>query len=413
VDASTGTFVFPPTGQGQSGDVLFRRLQVDNDDLDPAQNPSAVYVVEGQLVAPDDAAGGKSQNNASWRRTIVSGTPPNLAVVLTGPTRREQPAILAWRESDPAVKVEMVTAPDGLVAVGSRATDLGGGLWHYEYAVQNLTSHRSVGSFAVRLPPSAHVTGVGFHDVDYHSGEPYAAADWPAVLGSDGSSRTLTWATTPHDVDPNANALRWGTLYNFRFQADVPPDPSGTATLGLFRPGVPVSFQAAVVAPELCQAPLAVEEDCSDGTDDDCDGALDCADADCCASAACSGPDGDGDGFGLCDCDDANAAIWATPGEVEALTLSGAALTWAPPQAPGAAAVTYQALRAPSPGSFWFQAECLADPDPTDAYAIDGDVPASGAVLSYLVRASNACPWGLGTLGRASNRSPRWAPACP
>jgi hypothetical protein len=55
----------------------------------------------------------------------------------------------------------------------------------------------------------------------------------------------------------------------------------------------------------------------------------------------------------------------------------------------------------------------MADPDPADAYVIDGDVPVSGAFLSYLVRATNACPSGLGTLGRASNRSLRWAAACP
>lgn len=410
VDASTGMFPFPSTGRGEMGNVLFRRLQVDNDDLDPAQNAGAIYVVEGELVSEDDAAGGKVGNNASWRAATVAGVLPNLSVTLVGSTRPEQPAILAWRESDPFVTIKMVSTPDGIVAVGSRATDLGGGWWHYEYAVQNLTSHRSVGSFKVPLPGGAQVTNAGFHDVDYHSGEPYDLTDWPAAVGSDG----ITWATTPYGVNPNANALRWGTLYNFRFDVDVPPDPAGAATLGLFRPGLPATFTAAVVAPRACAGvPALVEGNCADGVDEDCDGARDCADADCCDAASCVGTDADGDGFALCDCDDGDPALWAVPGEVPDLTLSSAELHWLPPPAPGALSVTYQVLRASAPASFAEQATCLADPDASDLDASDDEVPSPGGLRAYLVRAVNACPFGQGALGRASSNVPRRGPDCP
>ena len=32
----------------------------------------------------------------------------------------------------------------------------------------------------------------------------------------------VAWATTPFAANNNANAIRWGTLYNFRFDASLP-----------------------------------------------------------------------------------------------------------------------------------------------------------------------------------------------
>jgi hypothetical protein len=46
----------------------------------------------------------------------------------------------------------------------------------------------------------------------------------------------VSWATTPHSTDVNANAIRWGTMYNFRFDSNSPP-VSGPVTIGLFKPG--------------------------------------------------------------------------------------------------------------------------------------------------------------------------------
>ena len=49
-------------------------------------------------------------------------------------------------------------------------------------------------------------------------------------------SAGVSWSTETFDQNPDANALRWGTLYNFRFDADVPPT-TGEARIGLFEPG--------------------------------------------------------------------------------------------------------------------------------------------------------------------------------
>jgi hypothetical protein len=101
----------------------------------------------------------------------------------------------------------------------------------------------------------------GFHDVDYHSGEPYDLTDWPV---NDGGG-ALTWACTPHAVNPNANALRWGTLYNFRFDADSPP-VSGIATLALFRPGTPAAMTVEVLRPaDMLRGDLNCDGQVNDG----------------------------------------------------------------------------------------------------------------------------------------------------
>jgi hypothetical protein len=89
------------------------------------------------------------------------------------------------------------------------------------------------------------VTNIGFHDIDPHSGEPYDASDWSSVRTVDG----VIWSSPEtYDQNMNSNALRWGTLYNFWFDADAPPTES-QAEIGLFRPGVAASPLVTVDGP--------------------------------------------------------------------------------------------------------------------------------------------------------------------
>jgi hypothetical protein len=143
---------------------------------------------------------------------------------------------------------------------------LGGCTWHYEYAVQNLNSHQSGGTFSVDLPDGVNVTNIGFHDVDYHSGEPYSGTDWTASV----SGNAITWATQPFAVNANANALRWASLYNFRFDADAPPTCYGNATIGLFRtPSRSVSaFMVCPRAGDSCFKDGDIDRDCDVDGDD-------------------------------------------------------------------------------------------------------------------------------------------------
>ncbi|MCH7591436.1 MAG: hypothetical protein IH989_01470, partial [Planctomycetes bacterium] len=268
VNAHTGLFTFPrdiPNVSCIGCSTIDRRLQVHNEDLD---NPGALYFVEAQYVALDDAGWGHGNNNASYRpmffiqprcdfnlqtscesdadctgpgrcatnlaatcesdsecpgaglceinasifcdtgadcpiageacikcRPDACGWPSScpasipldgFCATVSGSTRREQAAIRAWRDHDASVVETDVQIPgEGLLLLAAKAVAIGGGRWRYEYAVQNLNSDRGAGSFSIPLPTGAVVDGVGFHDVDYHSGEPYAA------------TRCMTCETTP------------------------------------------------------------------------------------------------------------------------------------------------------------------------------------------------------------------------
>ena len=397
VDPVTGVFPWPPFDYGNGGTVLSKRLQVHNVDVDPGLNPGATYFVEIQYVARDDSAGAMQHNNASHRKAAVVVPEPGVfELTLLDETQRELPAIKAWQAADPGVRLSTVDA-DGRFYVGARATQLANGRWRYEYAIQNLSSHEAARSFTVPVAAGVRIRNIGFHDVDYHSGEPFDGTNWPGV--HDDVADHVRWFTATFVQNPNANALRWGTLYNFRFEADHPPG-TGAAVIGLFRGGGQVV--AATLAPQAC-TPVAPDElDCANGLDEDCDGLDDCADLDCCTVAACEdGIDADGDHVADCDCNDADDSVWSTPGEARDLSAAQQAgtttLAWSPPLDAGADVVRYAAVRSTSVSDFASAAVCLALADPSEPAATDAQTPAPNGLFCYLVRAENDCPGGVGT----------------
>ncbi|RMF81031.1 MAG: DUF4215 domain-containing protein [Planctomycetota bacterium] len=273
VNAATGEFTYPFFLEGVTGDSIFKRLQVHISDLDPAQNGGGQYFVEGHYVSPDDAAAKNNINNASYRPATISGSGNSWSASVTGTTVREQQGIRAWGDTVAGVtEVEVKVPNDGLIIIASEVTDLGGGVWHYEYAIQNMNSDRSVQSVSIPVGDCANVSNIEFHDVDYHSGEPYDGTDWSVTC----TAGVLVWQTTPYSVDQNANALRWGTMYNFRFDATVPP-ATASMTLGLFKPGTPASVSALVRGPDTgpidCNGNgIADNEDILNGASLDCNG---------------------------------------------------------------------------------------------------------------------------------------------
>lgn len=239
VNGTTGAYPFPYTEQPGPYNAYVERAKVAVTDVDPALNPGALFFAEGHYVAPDDATEGNGLNNASHRQVTIGGS-PNYTMSLTGTFHEQEPGIYAWKHADAGVElvdVDVAGTPIERFIAARRVTDLGAGLWHYEYALYNLNSDRSGQSFTVTFAHPTNISSIGFHDVDSHSGEPYDTTDW--AVSTDASS--VTWSTDDFATDANANALRWATLYSFWFDADGGPTDISAHMLGLFKPGSPAA----------------------------------------------------------------------------------------------------------------------------------------------------------------------------
>ncbi|MGH2650253.1 MAG: FlgD immunoglobulin-like domain containing protein [Actinomycetota bacterium] len=210
---------------GSSGhDPLAHRLVAADADL---ANSGAVYSYEARYMVQGDGQPANnwghrrctmSWNGVAWSFTTPDSNPPGNNPLVEGPV------LGGWGDASDTFDA----APgDGQVMLAVQTTDLGGGTWHYEYALLNLTSDRQIRSFSLPVLGVANIAGIGFHDNDAN-----AANDWQVTLDGD----TITWQTETFAQNPNANALVFGYMYNFRFDADAAPGPL-TAALGLYKPG--------------------------------------------------------------------------------------------------------------------------------------------------------------------------------
>jgi hypothetical protein len=228
------------------------RCQVHDADLDPDLNPGATYYSEGFYLMLDDV---DVMNSAAWKPiTVIPQEPNHWAFGMTGSSTPPITgfAIDAWTGSKQVMfaqemPVEEFVSPDGRAILASKVKFLGGGMWHYEYALLNIDMDRQIGSLSIPIAPGTIVTNVGFHAVEHH-GEPFNTKDpdavpidnapWTSVV----TDTAITWSTT-------TNPIRWNMLYNFRFDASA-PDESLPVTVGLYRAGDPT-----VLEPRAAHAP--------------------------------------------------------------------------------------------------------------------------------------------------------------
>ncbi len=241
------------TAPGGGGPIC-RRTQVHENDLNPTLFPNSIYAGEVVYIVTDEPttpAAPQRMNNYSIRKLNTPTGAPPYTLSFSGSTIPFIGGVQWWAQNDTGVSVKNIDVPgDGRMIIGYKATSLGGGQYHYEYALTNNCSDRGAQSISFPLPAGASCTWPVFGDVDYHSGEPYDGTDWDFTVGT-----AATWTSTPYATNVNANALRWSTTYTFAFDCDRAP-VQGEATIGYFKPGTPSSIDVTVDLPGPASAAI-------------------------------------------------------------------------------------------------------------------------------------------------------------
>jgi hypothetical protein len=262
INPFTGSF---PAGNDQNGqptamdhtshnhDGVSHRIRVNVDDLNQNLNQGSNYFAEAAYIAPSEYTWCQSHpgqcnmyNNVSYRQFSVTGINPPFTFNPVGSTVRMQPAIMAWAATGATVNQEEPDpGNDGIWFIGYEVTNPTTGVWHYEYALYNMNLDRAIQSFSVPLGAGVNISNIDFHAPPQEPGwandgtfnnQGYSSTPWTVTQASD----SITWNTETIDQNPNANAIRFGTLYNFRFDADQPPQ-SANATVGFFKTGSPMT----------------------------------------------------------------------------------------------------------------------------------------------------------------------------
>jgi hypothetical protein len=242
---------------GHSHDVTSHRMLVDVNDLNTSLNPGATYFAEAEYIVPHEGSWCQSHpdqcnmyNNASYKQYTVTGINQPFSFTAAGSTVQEHPAITAWTGAT-VNQIEPDHGNDGIWFMGYKVTNPSTGVWHYEYALYNQNLDRSIQSFSVPVGPGVNISNIGFHAPIQHPGwandgtlnsQGYSSTPWTVTQ----NANSIIWNTETFAQNQNANAIRFGTLYNFRFDADQAPNPTN-AMVGYFKAGSPsfVGVQAA------------------------------------------------------------------------------------------------------------------------------------------------------------------------
>src|SRR5258705_12212564 len=123
-----------------------------------------------------------------------------------------------------------------------------------------MNSARPSSAVSIPVPATVAVTNIDFHGLLYRGGDGAGGVNvdggsWRAAR----AGNAITW--TPQPAADNTNAIRWGTTYNFRLDANVAPqDVPGQVTLGMWKTGGPASITASAQVPGV-PPPCAVDMD--------------------------------------------------------------------------------------------------------------------------------------------------------
>jgi len=258
------TGAFPSTANNHSGHIhtgTSHRILVEGNDLNTTLNPGATYYAESQYIAPSEYAWCQAHpgqcnmyNNASYRQYSVTGT-TSFSFSPVGSTMRMSPAINVWAGAT-INRIEPVPGVDGFGLLGFKVTNPSAGVWHYEYAIYNQNLDRGIQSFSVPLGCGITVSNLGFHAPlngpgFANDGTQNSAGYSNAAWTSSQTCQALSWSSETFAQNQNANAIRFGTLYNFRFDSNSPPQATN-AMIGFFKTGTPITVAIQGPSPSTC-----------------------------------------------------------------------------------------------------------------------------------------------------------------
>ncbi len=218
-DPSQAGYPAPADGTRSLNQSIFdsvdNRVTVNEVDLTTV---GASYYYALQLIHKGESLANRGDNNAhrGMNPTFNGGS-----WSFSNNSEGQQFGSVLSRWPGATVNVESNGADDGRFFVGSKVTNLGGGNYHYEYAIHNVDNSRAGGSFSIPIDASAAATNFTFGDIDTDSSN-----DWSmARVGNE-----VVFTATA------SNPIEWNTIYNFGFDADFAPGTS-LCEIGEARPG--------------------------------------------------------------------------------------------------------------------------------------------------------------------------------
>ena len=213
---------------GAGWDNTQHRVEVTDADLSVS---GATFVYEAFYFHQNEI---NIYDNLGWRPCTASWSGSRWQFATTD-ALTNGPAILNWGDMQETATPQ--TDGDAILAV--KVTDIGGGMYHYEYTLYNMNMDRQLRQFSVPVEDGVTIQNIGFHDIDQDSGN-----DWT----SDYSNGRISWFTDTFTQNPDANSLKYASIFNFRFDADRAPATTGAA-LGQFKPGGTDTLTAGTMAP--------------------------------------------------------------------------------------------------------------------------------------------------------------------